>query len=148
MHLDNVRLLVTRFEETFAFYRDALGLSLTWGDATAAFASFEAKGGSGIGLFRRDLMAQAVGTSTLPPSAKAQDAVALIFAVDDVDAEVARLEPLGVAIASRPRDMADWGIRVAHVRDPDGNLLELFQPIAKEQWSERLKEEDRALKKT
>jgi lactoylglutathione lyase len=148
MHLDNVRLLVTRFEETFTFYRDALGLTLTWGDATSGFASFEAPGGSGIGLFRRDLMAQAVGTAGLPATATAQDAVALIFTVDAgrcVDDEVKRLAGLGTPVVSPARDMADWGIRVAHVRDPDGNLIELFQQLPKTAWSDRLREEDQQL---
>ena len=142
MHLDNIRLLVTRFEETFAFYRDVLGLALAWGDSKGNFASLTAPGGSGVSLFRRDLMAQAVGTSGLPAASAAQDRVALVFAVDGLDREAQRLAAKGVALLAPPRDMADWGIRVAHLRDPDGNLIELFEPLAKERWSEHLNEED------
>ena len=142
MHLDNVRLLVTRFEETFAFYRDVLGLTLTWGEADGHFASFEAPGGSGIGLFRRDLMAQAVGTAGLPDAAPCQDRVALILRVEGLDAIARSLTDRGVALVSPPRDMADWGIRVVHVRDPDGTLIELFEPMARDRWSDRLRDED------
>lgn len=28
-----------------------------------------------------------------------------------------------------PADRSDWGIRVGYVRDPDGNLIELNQPL-------------------
>ncbi len=40
--------------------------------------------------------------------------------VDDVDAEAARL---GLPV---PVSRTDWGIRVTYVRDPAGNLLELY----------------------
>ena len=30
IRFDNMRLLVTRFDETFVFYRDVLGLAPTW----------------------------------------------------------------------------------------------------------------------
>lgn len=40
------------------------------------------------------------------------------------------------------RDMVDWGIRTLHVRDPDGNFLELFEHLDKARWSDRLRSED------
>ena len=46
--------------------------------------------------------------------------------VDDVDAEVSRLSE---RVVGRPVDRSDWGGRVAYVRDPSGNLIELFQTI-------------------
>jgi lactoylglutathione lyase len=58
------------------------------------------------------------------------DAALVVLEVDDVDAEAGRLGDLVVAgPVSRP----DWGGRVAHVRDPDGNLFELFQTIPMEE---------------
>ena len=38
--------------------------------------------------------------------------------------------------------MPDWGLRVAHLRDPDGNLLELFQDLPKDQWSASLHDDE------
>jgi catechol 2,3-dioxygenase-like lactoylglutathione lyase family enzyme len=43
-----------------------------------------------------------------------------------VDIEAARL---GDAIVQEPVDQPEWGSRVAYLRDPDGNLIELFQSI-------------------
>ncbi len=63
---DNVRLLVTRFDETLAFYHDALGLTLTWGAPGGNYASFAFPGGGQLALFRRGLMAEAVGASARP----------------------------------------------------------------------------------
>ena len=51
--------------------------------------------------------------------------VALWFYVDDVDAAFAALDRRGRSRACRsPPDMP-WGERVAQVRDPDGNLVNL-----------------------
>ena len=36
------------------------------------------------------------------------------------------------SVSAEPADGRDWGIRVAYVRDPDGNLIELNHPIPME----------------
>ncbi|MFI8326758.1 VOC family protein [Streptomyces sp. NPDC085529] len=54
--------------------------------------------------------------------------ILLSVAVDDVDDTLGRVEALGGAVGGGPEDMP-WGQRVAHVRDPDGNPLNLTQPI-------------------
>src|SRR5579872_1693081 len=86
LKLDNVRLLVSRFDETFAFYRDVLGLQVTWGKPGENYASFAFPGGGQIALFRGDLMAAAVAGATPPLAQTRHDAVALILSSDDVDA--------------------------------------------------------------
>lgn len=128
---DNVRLLVTRFDETFAFYRDILGLTPTWGKQGDNYASFAFPGGAQITLFRRALMADAVGTAGRPSTRREQDTTALILAVDDVDALYGRLKPAGVEFVDQPTNQPVWGIRATHFRDPDGNLIEAFSPLKK-----------------
>ena len=54
LKFDNVRLLVTRFDETFLFYRDILDLKPTWGAVGENYASFAFPGGGQIALFKRD----------------------------------------------------------------------------------------------
>ena len=130
LKFDNVRLLVNRFDETYAFYRDVLGLKPTWGKPGENYASFGFPGGGEIAIFRRSLMADAVGTSARPSTRQEQDTAAVILRVDDVDALYARLKGT-VDFASAPTDRAAWGIRAAHFRDPDGNLIEVFSAIKK-----------------
>ncbi|MEI5102433.1 VOC family protein [Streptomyces sp. PmtG] len=48
--------------------------------------------------------------------------------VDDVDALLDPVRDLGGQVLGPPNDMP-WGQRVAHVKDPDGNALNLVQPI-------------------
>src|SRR6516162_10839423 len=86
LKFDNVRLLVSRFDETYAFYRDVLGLKPTWGKPGENYASFAFPGGGEIAIFRRSMMADAVGAAGRPSTRQEQDTAVLILAADDVDA--------------------------------------------------------------
>ena len=131
LKLDNVRLLVNHFDETFVFYRDALGLTPTWGGVGQNYASFGFPGGGGqLALFKRELMADAIGVAHSGDGSPGES-VALVLAVEDVDAAVARLKAKGVVFVAPPESRETWGIRAAHFRDPDGNLLEIYSPLAK-----------------
>jgi lactoylglutathione lyase len=129
LKLDNVRLLVTKFDETYAFYKDVLGLRPTWGKPGDAYASFAFPGGEQIAIFRKSLMADAVGTANRPSTRSEQDTAALILTVDDVDALCASLHAKGVTFVGEPKNQDAWGIRAAQFRDPDGNLIEIFSPL-------------------
>ena len=48
--------------------------------------------------------------------------------VEDVDELLPRVTQLGGRVLGLPNDMP-WGQRVAHVQDPDGNTVNLVQPI-------------------
>ena len=135
LKFDNMRLLVTRFDETYAFYKDVLGLRPTWGKPGENYASFAFPGGGEIAIFRRSMMADAVGTAARPSTRQEQDTAVLILTVDDVDALYARLKGT-VEFTTAPTDRASWGIRAAHFRDPDGNLIEVFSPLRKSGASE------------
>ncbi|KQX54710.1 MULTISPECIES: VOC family protein [unclassified Streptomyces] len=52
----------------------------------------------------------------------------LSIGVDDVDETLGRVEALGGTISGGPHNMP-WGQRVAHIQDPDGNPVNLTQPI-------------------
>ncbi|MFC5909226.1 VOC family protein [Streptacidiphilus monticola] len=52
----------------------------------------------------------------------------LSIEVDDVAETLARVESLGGSVNGGPNDMP-WGQRVAHILDPDGNPVNLTQPI-------------------
>jgi lactoylglutathione lyase len=54
--------------------------------------------------------------------------VALIFAVDDVDETFHSLKEK-IEFITEPHDREDWGIRVAHFRDPNGTLIEINKNI-------------------
>ncbi len=66
------------------------------------------------------------GLATLPADQRDDHARGLIlaFVVDDLEAELARLEDEGVAI-TMPLTTEDWGERAFQVRDPNGVIVQL-----------------------
>ena len=121
MRLTYVRLLVDNFGDCFRFYRDVMGFRPAYGDADGSYADFDAGADVELALFVRREMAEHVGG----PAEAAGDRVALILSVDDVDAAFDEFRGRGAVVARPPCDRPDWGIRVAHLRDPDGNLIEI-----------------------
>ena len=119
MRLSQVRLLVDDFPGCFRFLRDALGLECGFGAEDEDYASFSAGEGT-IALFRRGGQAGVVALRA--PG----DSALVVLEVDDVDADAARL---GDLVVEGPVSQPEWGGRVAYLRDPDGNLFELFQSI-------------------
>lgn len=51
------------------------------------------------------------------------------FEVSGIDEIVQRAEEAGATVAEPPTTMADIGIRVAFVADPEGHVLELFERL-------------------
>ena len=107
-----------------AFYRDVIGLSVTFDDGKN-YAELQA-GETALGLFLREAMRE----SLRGPAATAQsDRTILVFAVNDVDAITQRLPARGAPLVATGRDMPEWSIRMAQFRDPEGNLFEVNQPL-------------------
>ncbi|WP_330177277.1 VOC family protein [Streptomyces sp. NBC_01498] len=52
----------------------------------------------------------------------------LSVAVTDVDGLLGQVEGLGGQVLGPPNDMP-WGQRVAHIKDPDGNAVNLTQQL-------------------
>ena len=119
MKFSQVRMLVDDFAGCFRFYGEVLGLQPSHGTADESYASFAAGEGT-VAIFRRSAQGDVVGLR-LPG-----DSALLVLEVDDVDAEAERL---GEFLVEGPVDQPEWGGRVAYLRDPDGNLVELFQQL-------------------
>jgi catechol 2,3-dioxygenase-like lactoylglutathione lyase family enzyme len=141
MKLTHVRLLVREFRECFRFYNGLLGLKVVWGEESSGYAEFEIGAGLALALFNRQAMADAIGAGAVPEDAVAQDTAMLVLSVEDLEAEVRRLREAGVNLVRDVEDRPGWGIRTAHLRDPDGTLIELAGPLPREAWTEELKEE-------
>ena len=100
-----------------AWYRDVLGISLEpWG---GAIMHYDAPGHPPVATWN----AFPVGESYLAPS---QRDFMLDFAVDDLDAFLARLKAKNVTILKR--DDSEPNGKFAWILDPDGTKIELWQP--------------------
>jgi len=122
------RLLVTEYEACFRFYRDTLGFAVAYGDEEGSYAEFET-GEVSIALFDRDVMATAVGADDGVVDATGTDRLSLVFAVESVDETYRHLRERGVEFLTEPTDREGWMIRTAHLRDPDGTLIEINERI-------------------
>lgn len=138
MKLNNIRLLATKFDECFLFYRDILGLKAVWGNVGEVYAQFKIGDQGDLALFSKNLMpVPHTSNQTQQPA----DNIALIFSVDDVDQHYNSLISKGIRFINKPTDQSDWGIRVVHLRDPEGNLIELMCDLPKERYSDNLKKD-------
>lgn len=127
MKLTHVRLLVEDMDRCLAFYRDVLGLDVTLEAGDGIYYELSA-GDVLLALFRRDLMGQMLGAE-LPPPARS-DAVAFTFQVHDVDTAAETFGERGAELVNGPMDYEVAFLRVAHLRDPEGNLIEINAPLA------------------
>lgn len=129
MRVAEVRLLVNDVTACFAFYRDVMGFPVTAGDGTDVYAAFDVSG-TAVALFSRELQAAAIGTLNTNDVTGGLDRAALVLEVGNVDAAMRDLSDRGATFVAGPTDQPGWGGRVAHLRDPDGTLIELYQQIA------------------
>jgi lactoylglutathione lyase len=131
LRLTHVRLLVRDFGVSFRFFRDTVGLSPTFGEEAGPYADFET-GPATLAIFDASAMDEALGIEPGSGGPGGGDAMVLPMQVDDVDATVGEFESRGVRFVTQPTDQRGWGIRVAHFRDPDGNLIEVYTPLARD----------------
>ncbi|WP_262688193.1 VOC family protein [Paenibacillus baimaensis] len=124
--LSQVRLLVKNFDKSVAFYRDVMEFPLGFSSEEMQFASFNT-GETKIEIFSRENMAEVIGENNLPTDEASQSKFLLTFSVDQVDDVCSRLKDKGVVLLNEPHDRRAWNARVAHLCDPDGNVIELYK---------------------
>ena len=130
MKFNNIRLLVNDFDKAYAFYNDTLGLECTYGKPGDNYASFDIGVASGLAIFKAELMGMAIEDFETKKSRKLQDKFAIVVEVENVSDTYQKLKDKGVIFLSEPQDMQAWGIRVAHFRDTEGNLFEIYSALS------------------
>ena len=142
MKLTHIRLLVNDFDTCFRFYRDVMGFTAQWGAEGSEYADFRSpRGEAMVALYSRQGMAETIGAGHLPCDAACQDKAMLIFEAADLDSTVNALLARGADFIAGITERPGWGIRTAHLRDPEGNLIELNSALPQEQWSDELADE-------
>ncbi|MFC8087430.1 VOC family protein [Streptomyces sp. NPDC057340] len=122
MELAQVRLLVTDFPGCYRYYRDVLGLKPQFEAEAGPYAKFSPDGGTaGIALQDRAQMAQVLdGLADAPTGHRSL----VVLRVDDLDRYCEEITARGAELVHGPAPMTDR-MRVAHLSDPAGNLVEL-----------------------
>ncbi len=112
--LQNAYYVTGDMERAVGFYRDALGLDLMFQDGEK-WTQFKAGGVNFAMASKEEAADSAVGAT-------------IVFEVPDIDAARGAIENAGGEILDL-RDMGDHG-RTLSIRDPDGNLVQLYQRAA------------------
>ncbi|AKU09699.1 MULTISPECIES: VOC family protein [Haloferax] len=131
----HVGITVRDLDSTLEFYRDALDLPVVSrfevaGDEFATAVSVDGASARFAHLDGGDVRIELVeydpvGADTDEPTLNRPGATHLGLSVDDVDAAVAEL-PRDTETLSEPQT-TESGTRIAFVRDPEGNLVELLE---------------------
>lgn len=128
MKLVSVRKLVRDFDGCLRFYRDIIGLELKYSAEGGYYAAFNNEGSDVLlELFTSKDAAAVLGDR--PAETPSQYRTLVSFSVPSVDATLEELRGKGADVVGDATDQPAWGVRIAYVRDPDGNLIELFTSL-------------------
>lgn len=123
--LTSIRIITADVPRLVAFYETLTGTTAVWGHEL-----FAEVGGPGCVLaIGSDRTVPLFAAGSAEPAAN-RSAI-LEFIVDDVDAEYERIRHTVPEVVLEPADMP-WGNRALLVRDPDGNLINLFTPVTEQ----------------
>ena len=118
MSFASIRIVTADLDRMVAFYERVTGQKAE--RPAPPFAQF---GGTGATLAIADVSTVAMLGGAMEPAANGS--VFIEFEVDDVDGDFAALHPDADDVVLAPTTMP-WGNRSALVRDPDGNIVNLF----------------------
>lgn len=121
------RLFVNNYETCLQFYQDILGLEVTFISKMDRYVELT-NGKIKLTLMCNSKVKEYFGNQTQVSFGRKDDAIALCFRVQNVDEVCKYLKQKEVEIVSQPWNLLDWGIKIALVRDPEGNLIELIEP--------------------
>ncbi|HQY88497.1 MAG TPA: VOC family protein [Tepidisphaeraceae bacterium] len=125
MRLTHIRLCVDDVQGCYRFYKDVMKLKPQFDASESVYAEFVA-GHAMLALFDRKLMDAVIHSYG---GVKTSDGVVVCFDVDNVDQFADDLKKQGAKMVTEPHDEPKWMLRVAHFRDPAGNLIEINQAI-------------------
>ncbi|GAA5187797.1 VOC family protein [Rugosimonospora acidiphila] len=120
LKLQGMRLLINESDDSFRFYRDAIGLSAQSGREGEEFARLI--DGSGINV-------ELVTPQGQSSQYHGADRPMLLFTTPNVHDALRALREWNVEVVQEPVDITPLGMRIARLRDPAGNLIELRQNL-------------------
>src|ERR1700690_2364191 len=127
--IDAAVLFVQDRAKCMMFYRDTLGLQVTFSDSNSVAFRLEDQD---FVLLDISAAAQMISEEALSLHKEAGHRVLLCAGVEDVDAVYKALTAKGVAFIKPPISQP-WGRRTAYFADPEGNLWEIWHSLAAEQ---------------
>ena len=126
LNFKGTRLLVNDFDACIEFYHKNLGFELIYQDQDGEEADLK-MGDTLLNLIKRESMSSIIGLEEDLDNDNLTDNVALIFTTADLDETCKQLESNDVKFISKPVYRPQWGIKTIYLRDPDKNLIGIYQ---------------------
>jgi catechol 2,3-dioxygenase-like lactoylglutathione lyase family enzyme len=128
------RLNVENYAACKQFYQEVLGFEVSYANDAKRYAEL-ATGDTKITLLDRERLREFIGTKESITYAPHEAKIVLTFAVDDLDAALARLKQHDIPLVNNPWQRLEDGLIqggsiTTCFRDPDGNLIELEQILS------------------
>ena len=124
----HTRLFVDDIAVCAEFYRDVLKFQPVTIQVEKGYAEFEISN-MRLSLFLRREMAEILRTSEKPVAEGCQDKFGIILQVHDLNDIYRELRKANVAFAEPPTQNSEFSLKVAYCRDPEGNLIGLFEAM-------------------
>lgn len=118
-----IRLLVKDFAASVTFWRDTMGYKPEYVGEEYSYAYFPLEA-SFIEILQHEAFFASLGIDA--PAIPEHKTTLVEIEVDDVDATYNRLIAEGVPSIAGLVTREQWMARTAHVKDPDGNIIEIY----------------------
>lgn len=82
-----------------------------------------------IELLSQKAMTEVIGKENKSSDGESTSNFLLQFEVEDVDKTYDYLRKNGIEFVTEPHDRKEWRSRIAHFRDPDNNLIEIYKML-------------------
>jgi len=128
MRINYIRLLTTNYDDMIQFYRETLQLELTHRNDQAKYAEFKTETSS-ISIFDKKNMAKALDMDYPETIHECQDKNMIVLYTDSFDEFAAALHDKHIVPLMGATERPEWGTRTLHLRDPDGNLIEIYTSL-------------------
>lgn len=130
LNFRGTRLLVDNYESCIDFYQKILGFELIYQDNNQEEADLK-MGDTRLNLIKRQTMAAIIGsTNDLSDDSAgdhAGDNMALIFTTQNLDQTCDTLQENNITLITKPTYRPQWGIKTIYLRDPDENLIGIYE---------------------
>ncbi|MGB7442775.1 MAG: VOC family protein [Coleofasciculaceae cyanobacterium] len=121
------RLLVINYEACLQFYQDILGFEVTYKDVDGEEADLKL-GEMSLNIIKWQSMANLTDHPD-KPSTTISDKIMLTFETPDVEQTYQQLKAKGANFVTEPTFRPDWQVKTVYLRDPDSNLIGIYQVI-------------------
>lgn len=125
--MNYLRLLTNNYKEMWKFYSETLELKSRFNEKEGVYEEFETKDAK-LSIYDKKFMINEIKEMKETGNVS-NDQFVIILAVESVDEVYNKLKSKGIEFIAPPVNRKNWSVKTAHFRDPDGNLIEINQPL-------------------